>query len=332
MSAYRIHFDYPTKVETARMNNKARSLFVRLTFPDLHKPSPKPRRSKGCCGCRCSCTTSPPSPDDHEPIWSNLIKPPPKSSSSKSTASNAPANWTSVQPSQKPENGDIWIRVASNRVSLMLILCGPSPLTQRVDSRASNTHQESLKSLSISDLREQEEETYSDQFPTVYYYWDSGRLSKKLDPLRSSMAVAETCVCLMLAPATRGEGWSDDDLKMVHKSVRASTPPVPKRRTVEKRDFCWQESVKETEGVSSKNFVIVDCDNGIELPSKSPEIGDVESNDFIEVEEDRLASNSTRTCKCKGVPQEKKMQEMISKLNPCREFFTHTSSLIPVCE
>ncbi|VDK31938.1 unnamed protein product [Taenia asiatica] len=306
MSSYRIHFDYPTKVETARMNNKARSLFVRLTFPGLHKPSPERRRSKGCRGCRCSCTSAPSSQDDHEPVWSNLTKPPAKSSS-KSAVPNSPSNWTSVQPSQKPANGDIWIRVASNRVSLMLILCGPSPLTQRVDSRASEAQQESLKSLSISDLRDQEEETYSDHFPTLYYYWDSGRLSRKLDPVKSSMAVAETCVCLMLAAAARGEGWSDEDLKMVHKSVRVSTPPIPRKRTVEKRDFCWQESVKDTEEVSSKNFVIVDCENGTELPSKSPEIGDVESNECGEGEEDRpprlvnrIASNSARTCQCKS--------------------------------
>ncbi|KAL5966771.1 S-adenosylmethionine mitochondrial carrier protein [Taenia solium] len=286
MSGYRIHFDYPTKVETARMNNKARSLFVRLTFPGLHKPSPEPRRSKACGGCRCSCTSAPSSQDDHEPVWSNLTKPPARSSS-KSAVSNSPSNWTSVQPSQKPANGDIWIRVASNRVSLMLILCGPSPLTQRVDSRASEALQESLKSLSISDLRDQEGETYSDHFPTLYYYWDSGRLSRKLDPVKSSMAVAETCVCLMLAAAARGEGWSDEDLKMVHRSVRVSTPPIPRKRTVEKRDFCWQESVKDTEEVSSKNFVIVDCENGTELLSKSPEIGDVESNECGEGEEDR---------------------------------------------
>lgn len=189
----------------------------------------------------------------------------------------------------------------------MLILCGPSPLTQRMDSRALETQQESLKSLSISDLREQEEETYSDHFPTLYYYWDSGRLSRKLDPVKSSMAVAETCVCLMLAAVAKGEGWSDEDLKMVHRSVRVSTPPVPRKRTVEKRDFCWQESVKDTEEVSSKNFVIVDCENGTELPSKSPEIGDVESNECGEGEEDlpprlvnRLASNSARTCQCKS--------------------------------
>ncbi|KAL5109773.1 hypothetical protein TcWFU_001093 [Taenia crassiceps] len=291
------------------MNNKARSLFVRLTFPGLHKPSPKPRRSKGCGGCRCSCASAPSSQDDHEPVWSNLIKPPAKfsSSSSKTAALNPSSNWTSVQPSQKPANGDIWIRVASNRVSLMLILCGPSPLTQRVDSRASEAQQESLKSLSISDLREQEEETHSDHFPTLYYYWDSGRLSRKLDPVKSSMAVTETSVCLMLSAVARGEGWSDADLKMVNRSVRASTPPVPRKRTVEKRDFCWQESVKDTEEVGSKNFVVVEYENGTDLPSKSPEIGDVESNECGGGEEDllprlvkQLASNSARTCQCKS--------------------------------
>ena len=267
MSVYNIKFDPPTKIETARMNNKARCLFVRLTFPGLERPFPISQHSTWFNALLSCCFSSDSFNDDFEPTWSSLLKP------QTPTISPFSGEWNSVQPSQKPRNGDIWLRVSNNRISIMLILCGPSPISQRPDSRSSDGLQESLKSLSISDLQEQDGEAYSELFPTIYYYWDSGRLSRSIDPLRSSLAVTDRSVCLMLTSLKKGMGWCDGDIRIIQKSV-------PQKEPIEKRDFCWQESVKDTEETNSDKYIEVNYDNVGSFPSKSPEIGDVMSEEF----------------------------------------------------
>ena len=267
MSIYHVKFDPPTKVETARMNNKARCLFVRLTFPGLERPFRIQNRPTCFSALLSCCIPADSFSDDFEPTWSSLLKP------QNPTVSPTSGDWISVQPSQKPGNGDIWLRISSNHLSIMLILCGPSPLVQEPETYGSGGQQDSLKSLSISDLQEQDREAYSDLFPTLYYYWDSGRLSRNIDPQRSSVAVTDRCICLMLAALKRGTGWSDGDIRVVQKSV-------PQEQAVEKRDFCWQESVREEP--SSEKYIEVNYESTGNYPTKSPEVGDVISEEVVE--------------------------------------------------
>ncbi|KAM7536921.1 hypothetical protein Aperf_G00000059579 [Anoplocephala perfoliata] len=267
MSAYQVRFNPPAKIETTRVSNKVHSLFIRLNFPKLQRPAHTLRRKSWFSACLCS------SEKDPEPIWSSL----------KTTQQCTPApinrkvDWFSIHPTQKPANGDIWLQTSGNRVILIVILCGPSPLNQRRNSMNldDDDDENSLKSLSISDLRDSI--TYSESFPTLYYMWDSGNLSKVIDLIKSSILIMDDIVCLMISPAGRNESWSDSDFRIVQKGGNISNS-VQEQKTPEKKDSHWQKYAKAKEAEGLRDYIEVECVQKVKYPPRNSDIGDAESS------------------------------------------------------
>lgn len=155
----------------------------------------------------------------------------------------------------------------------MVILCGPSSLNQRRNSINLDDDKDSLKSLSVSDLRDSV--NYSENFPTLYYMWDSGNLSKIIDLVKSSILIMDDSICLMLSPAGKNENWSESDLRIVQKGGNISNS-IPEQKPPEKKNFHWQGCVEGMEKESLKGFIEAKCVQKAKFHPRNPNIADAD--------------------------------------------------------
>lgn len=193
MFNYRVQFEPPAKINAEILQN-GEVILVELNFPGIRKlnksyPGPfRQRRSLFFC-LGLNRNSSP----IKECNWCKVIDCIMPSSAMRS------GEWVSVQMDKKPANCDLWLRIFRRRISVIL-----TP-QKNESSEASST-----ETIGV----------------TRYYFWDSGRLNRILNPRKSEILITDDNLSLRLA--NDGDLWTDEDAKALrHNLQREKSKDAP---------------------------------------------------------------------------------------------------------
>ncbi|VDM18039.1 unnamed protein product [Hydatigera taeniaeformis] len=200
MSLDCVHFAPPTDIK-AELTVTGEYLLVQLQFPGVGKlslPPPPQQVHKGSVLFSCFSV-----PKKRIVVggstWMKLID-----DKAPLTVMRS-GEWIPIQMEKKSANGEIWLRVFRRRISVMLI-----PPKQEKNATRVNTKMSVQEGPPV----------------TRYYYWDSGRLSKALNPHRSEICVDHDHISLRLA--CNAELWTEEDVNELQKAFSKEAEVEPK--------------------------------------------------------------------------------------------------------
>ncbi|KAL5110539.1 hypothetical protein TcWFU_006478 [Taenia crassiceps] len=297
MSLDCVHFAPPAYINV-ELSLTGEFLLVQLHFPGIGKsPSPLQRHARGGNSLFSCFSSSKKHIRTHGSTWMKLID-----EKTPSTVMRS-GEWVPIQP-KKPVNGEMWLRIFRRRISIMLI-------PPKQDKNAMWAHSKTVP-----------------EGPPVtrYYYWDSGRLNRALNPRKSEILVNYDQIGLRLACSE--ELWTEEDARELQKvpqkkGAKAESKVAPDFQV--KHESVFEDTALLT--TTNQECNQTDCRGGDANPCKNNTAFEPPTAEETQVErEEGGVDAEEKIDQAEGEPtlnREERNQAVLSERTPCIDTETH---------